>query len=471
MKRLLAICVMLLLLLAGCARTGETQPEPDLPQAADPAPEPTPAEDLTAPEGNTPETDPVSETVPATQPETAPASRPETKPVSQPAPAEPASEPTEQPTVDPEASEALMIQAAELYRAITEDRVFTVQVTEPDGTVTELTVTPGEGDWNVPHREYGMQSYEWTVASAEEWQTLTASKNRGMLLHFVGAEGQSLAFCEGGDVVELVRDGMTDYYFAVNPREGELFEVKLYGLLKCIAEDALWDTVWRVTVDGSLSPQAAAEQMTRQIVENLRNAPDWANRKPDVSNPHWAEYKPLDAQAGDVSVFDRYLGQPEEFCCNMSLKLRFDNPMTRPAQYWQAGAGLEELEETGWYSCANEVRVKKNDAGDWVYMDRGTGGASVRSRFWFGDASLPQLVELFCLTEGRSHEWLAPYNMLERSAEELAGLPALLDQLTETESRELCAVLGRCLREHDDWDHSVETLRPLLGDYGGWLDA
>lgn len=60
-----------------------------------------------------------------------------------------------------------MIQAAELYRAITEDKVFTVQVTELNGTVTELTVTPGEGDWNVPRRESGMQSYEWTIASAE----------------------------------------------------------------------------------------------------------------------------------------------------------------------------------------------------------------------------------------------------------------------------------------------------------------
>lgn len=33
-------------------------------------------------------------------------------------------------------------------------------------------------------------------------------------------------------------------------------------------------------------------------------------------------------------------------------------------------------------------------------------------------------------------------------------------------SRELCAVLGRCLRELDDWNHSVKTLRPLLGVYG-----
>lgn len=471
MKRLLPI-VMLLLLLAGCARTGEAPPkEPDPPRAADPAPEQTPAEGLTAPEENAPETDPVSETAPATQPETVPASKPETKPVSQPATAEPASQSAEKPKVDPAASEALMLRAADLYRAITEDKVFTVQVTEPNGTVTELTVTPGEGDWNVLHREYGMQSYDWTIASVEDWQTLMASQNRGMLLRFVGTEGQSLAFCEGGDVVELVQDGMTDYYLAVNPREGELFEVKLYGLLDCIAQDALRDTVWRVTVDGSLSPQEAAERMVHQIAENLRNAPDWANRKPDVNNTHWAEWKPLDAQVGDVSVFDRYLGQPEEFCCSMSLKLRFDDSMTGPAQYWQASAGLSELEETGWYGCANEVRVKKNDAGDWVYMDRSSGGASVRSSFWYGDASLSQLVELFCLTEGRTHDWLAPYEILERSPEELADLPALLDQLTEGEGRELCAVLGRCLREYDYWNHSVETLKPLLGVYGDWLDA
>lgn len=458
MKRLLATCMMLLLL-AGCARTDVPPPEEsDPPRVAAPVPEQTPAEDLTAPEGNVPETDPV-ETAPATQPETVPVSKPATKPVSQPAPAEPTSEPAETPKVDPEASEALMIQAAELYREITEDKVFGVQVTEPDGTVTELTVTPGVNDGNVASRAYTLQSYEWTAASAEDWQTLTASENRGAVLRFVGAEGQSLTCCSGGDVVELVRDGAASYARAVNPREGELFEYTLYGALGIVVQDALRDAAWRVTVDGSLSPREAAEQMTQQIAEHLRNAPDWA------------DWTPLDARAGDVSVFDIYWGDPAEFCFNMALKLRFDNPMTGPAWYWQAGAGLSELEETGWYGCGYEVWVKKNDAGDWVYMERGTGGASVRSDFRYDTASLAKLVELFCLTEGRTHDLFVPYEILDRSAEELADLPALLDQLTEAEGRELCAVLGRCLREHDYWDHSVETLKPLLGPFGDWLDA
>lgn len=81
------------------------------------------------------------------------------------------------------------------------------------------------------------------------------------------------------------------------------------------------------------------------------------------------------------------------------------------------------------------------------------------------------VVELFCLTEGRTHDWFVPCKILDRSAEELADLPALLDQLAEAEGRELCAALGRCLRETDGWDHSVETLKPLLGGYGDWLDA
>ena len=51
-------------------------------------------------------------------------------------------------------------------------------------------------------------------------------------------------------------------------------------------------------------------------------------------------------------------------------------------------------------------------------------------------------------------------------------MPALLDQRTEEEARELCGALGTCLREHPDtWDWTPETLAETLGSYGAYLDA
>ena len=53
----------------------------------------------------------------------------------------------------------------------------------------------------------------------------------------------------------------------------------------------------------------------------------------------------------------------------------------------------------------------------------------------------------------------------------MAALPALLDQRTEEEARELCGVLGDCLRTADYWDWTPETLAAALGSYGAYLNA
>ena len=59
-----------------------------------------------------------------------------------------------------------------------------------------------------------------------------------------------------------------------------------------------------------------------------------------------------------------------------------------------------------------------------------------------------------------------------QAPDQMESLPAILDQLTEEESRELCSVLGDLLEREDlVWDYTKETLMPLLGDYGAWLDT
>ena len=87
------------------------------------------------------------------------------------------------------------------------------------------------------------------------------------------------------------------------------------------------------------------------------------------------------------------------------------------------------------------------------------------------EAPLSELADAFFLTEGESHDWLVPCYILEHPAEDMAALPALLDQRTEEEARELCGVLGQCQRD-STWDNwTVETLAAALGRYGAYLDV
>ena len=103
----------------------------------------------------------------------------------------------------------------------------------------------------------------------------------------------------------------------------------------------------------------------------------------------------------------------------------------------------------------------------------GTGGSAVDLPLSAAgvEAPLSELVDAFFLTEGWSHDWIVPYYILEHPAEDMAALPALLDQRTEEEARELCGVLGDCLRTADYWDWTPETLAAALGSYGAYLNA
>lgn len=470
MKRVMALC-LILLLLVGCSQTEPPVSEPeDLPQVTDPSPAITPEPDP----GVETEPAPEPEVVPKPQPEVIPESvtEPEKEPVSEP---EPEANPPVPPVSNPEAppvqepvpeetkpdTEELAALAAGVYTEITENKAFNVWVSEPDGTITKQEVVPGENDWNVNSRGYVFKNYVWTEATEEEWNELERSETRGNRLDLSepGEWGVRNLFCySGADLVCLVNGGEVRYLRAVNPKEGELFEWKLYGALEIIAQDAMSAAVWDVTADGMLPPEGAAKQMAEQIAENYRNVPDWI------------EWKPLDVQAGTAEVYDIYHGMPEQFCYEIDLRVLLDETALYTSM-WSAGAGVQEQEENGYWHWGAQVLVEKNEAGDWAYVDRATGGCFVNPQKDDHKTQAEWLVELFCLTEGFTHDWVTPSHILELSDEEISGLPAILDQLTEAEARDLCAALGDCIRESDSWRWSIDTLAPLLKNYGTWLDA
>ena len=358
-------------------------------------------------------------------------------------------------------SDALAAEAVAVYAAITEKN-FTIWVTEQDGTVTTLEVLPGVNDWNVEGRENTFAyTYRWSEATYEEWVAQWTAEDCGNVVTLAAPEEMGLSACIDGDVIELMDRGTAIYLRAVNPKAGEEpFAWTFGGMLQnIIAADALGYDMWNVTADGSLHPQEAAEQMLEQIAANYRAAPDWA------------PWKPEDTQTGETNVFDIYWGEPQEFCCGMGLRVKFDDPMGERANRWQAGAGLSEPDAEGYCGYGAEVHIRKNEAGDWQYVERGSGGYSVMPQNPQQKPLLEWLVEVFCLTEGVTHDWHIPYRILDLPKEDLNRLPEVLGELTEEDARDLCAILGENLRQFDYWGWTVDTLRPLLGPYGDWLDA
>ena len=75
------------------------------------------------------------------------------------------------------------------------------------------------------------------------------------------------------------------------------------------------------------------------------------------------------------------------------------------------------------------------------------------------------------LTEGVTRDWHIPYRILDLPNEDLNRLPELLRNIPEEQARVLCAVLGENLRQFDYWDWTEDAFRPLLEEFGPWLDA
>lgn len=356
-------------------------------------------------------------------------------------------------------SETLAEEAGVVYGAITANETFTVAVEEPDGTATKLDITPDYAR-NVKGRASRFSGYQWSAASAEDWQSQLEG-DRGNLLTVTALDGETvLACCSGGDIVYLRRAGEETWLRAVNPLEGEPYEGKLYDDLLVIAEDAVSIAAWAEPVDGELDVEAAAARLAGQIAENYQNV------------PAWLEWKPLDARVGEAEVYDVYRGEPEQFCLELDLLVLLDETALRTS-YWNAGAGVQNQEADGWWHWRHEARVARNGDEVWVCTDWGTGGYKVKLPCEpLSEASLKELLDAFYLSEGLTRDASIADAVLERSAEALQGLPRLLDQRTEAEVKALCAALAARLDEDPNWiTQTKETLGKVLGPYGAYLDT
>lgn len=447
MKRIFVV-LLVVLLLAGCSRTDPGPVGPEDPpvteqqeiEVVEPVPEP----------------EPISEQEPA--PEPMQPKKPEENPAPEPAP-EPGSEsaPKTETESAPVPAPDWAAYVTEFYTGITELPEFNVLVWQENDTRTDLTVRKSVNDWNVEYVKDCLPSFEWSEITYEEFLAGAQTEERGPEVIFWDVEGgMGLSCFRNADVVALRDQTKMTYLKAVDPQGDET----LYDLLSVVAEDAVSHEVCYVTADGTLSPQEAAGRMAEKIAENYRSVPAWVS------------WKPASVRAERAEVYDIYRGTPEEFCFNLGLAVKVTDPMAPEAIYWQAGSGLEEPDENGFHGWSREVLVRKNDEGNWDVLDMGTGGYSVNPEWPAEKHWAEWLVELFCLTEGDTHDWAVPIQILSLPPDQMESLPAILDQLTEAESRELCTVLGELLARDDLQNYyTADTLRPLLGEYGSLLDA
>lgn len=373
-----------------------------------------------------------------------------------------------------EPKKALGDAAEELYQLITEPQGgqqydFTARV-EHNGQTDEFHITPENG-YNVAFvGNYLFTSYIWQEAEESEW---LAQQEPGTVLTLLSADGQSSIRCRSGDdLAEMTRDGETWYAETqhVQGWDPETLEDPdpMWSFMMSIPEDAFSRQVWSGTANGSMTPVEAAAVLAETIAVQYQNAPSWLN---------WA---PQDFQVERTRVIDIYYGEDEpNFCFWAEFCLLLDNP---DYIQWQAGSGLgDPIAEgpfAGYYSWSREVMAEKNEGGDWYISDWGTGGASVNLPGWtpfhfmandnyLGDAPLEELVDLFFLTEGWTHDYLLPIMICQRPTDELNSLNDLLDRRMDWEAQELCRALAAYLNsgygtDYEDTLDSVDDLNTLL---------
>ena len=348
------------------------------------------------------------------------------------------------------------MQAQELYDAIvgmgrlsTFQKDFYLEVDDGE-EVTRLAITQDNG-YNVDRSGDFMLGFDWETS-------FVGQSPSGISITMESADGDSWIQCwENSDLVLLHQDGEDTCMTAVTRYEHSHTP---YRRLLAWADEAMhYQITYETTVDGSVTDyQQVAEQYLEQLAAAWRAAPDWVISKPE------------DAQPGSATVTQAYWGEGENFCTSTLLYIQID-PMGEGAGYWQAGSGLDEIEE-GPYTTANGYYVynlgrdfARNENGDWVCTGGYTGEFGIDLPTPVEEATVKQLVSYFFHTSGFAHDYSIPYELSDRSTQELATLNDILPGCSDDEARQFCAALGLHLSEYAQYhDLGYQGLYGLLDE-------
>lgn len=314
----------------------------------------------------------------------------------------------------------------QVYAAIVGTEGFTIRATA-DG---QSNAYSGADVWNI---DSTLTDGQVTEVTAADWRAVSDPGTE-----FAITDGVRTIRCRTADnLAEVTERGGARYFRMISQGNSAC------DCLRYMAEEAAGGSVfYGGSASGTLPMAEAARQLAEGIAQRMRALPDWV------------AWKPADFQVESAEVFDAYLGQPQQFCANISfyLKLADDDISSEARGYWETGSGLSgpiaSGRYAGYYGYGRECLATKNSAGDWVISGLGTGGCSVNLPGWtlsagmgnyLGNASVSDLVDMFFLTEGRTHDYLLPMHISEEPEAELESVLAGLPQAKAQALREALA--------------------------------
>lgn len=300
--------------------------------------------------------------------------------------------------------------------------VYTLTVTGKDGRTDSYLRVPG-GFYAI-NTTLGHQLAERYTWSACEGPGESAESEYNICFR---NENYSLTVFSDSERIALAENGKTLYFIGKYKYSDETDENEYSNLFQRFLQYALAaegeSGGASCTVSGEETDYAV---IARKLTEQYARV--------HCTRPEWYYQLAQDVVVVDAQVFDAYYGEEDaNFCFNMILYVKVDD---ENVNYWQVGAGIEKLPDgsgyDGYYSWGAEAQVRRNANGDWYLEGLNSGGCTVRLPIAPGEASVQEVIELFFLTDGFTHDYLLLYYLAEKPLDEvLAQMNTLGDEQRE----------------------------------------
>lgn len=243
--------------------------------------------------------------------------------------------------------------------------------------------------------------------------------------------------CSVGDYVKVYFNGVVVRTLAVSLADASISVV--FDVERLALDPADTQEEQTCIVDGQETDYAViAQKLTEQYVNII------------LARPAWYPQTALDVVPIGAEVFDAYYGEDKpNFCFALALYVKISEEQRMD---WEVGSGLGEALDSGdyagYYYWGREAYVEKDEHGNWYLEGLNTGGTSVRLPVVPEEASVQQLIEMYFLTEGFTHDYRLLYYLAERQVDEVT---AQLEKLEEERKEKLTDALLVFIEEYPDY--------------------
>lgn len=243
--------------------------------------------------------------------------------------------------------------------------------------------------------------------------------------------------CSVGDYVKVYFNGVVEQVPNVSLVDASISVV--FGIERFELDPTDTQDERTCIVDGQETDYAViAQKLTEQYASVV------------LARPTWHPQAVLDVVPVKAEVFDAYYGDDNpNFCFALVLYVNIGEEQRNG---WEVGSGLEEPLDSGdyagYYYWGREAYVEKDENGNWYLEGLNTGGTSVRLPVPPREASIAQLMEMYFLTEGFTHEHRLPYCLAELPVDEVL---TQLEQLEEPLREDLTDALLAFVEEYPDY--------------------